>query len=86
MPASNLIVVPEFVPEEPRERELRKRILDDAGLPYVTVPLDPRHRVPDDGHPDAVASQLIATAVANRLRDLGANRVAEVAKRADGWN
>ncbi len=70
-----LIVVPEFVPEEPRESELRKRILDDAGLPYVLVPLDPLHRVPDDGHPDAVASRLIASAVANRLRDLGAAQV-----------
>lgn len=66
--AEPLIVVPEFVPEEPRERELRKRILDDGGLPYVLVPLDPRHRVVDDGHPDAVASQEIAVAIANGLR------------------
>jgi hypothetical protein len=84
-----LIVVPEFVPEEPREGELRKRILDDAGLPYLLVALDPRHRVPDDGHPDAVASRLIATVVANRLRDLGASRLSEVDEppgRAAGWN
>ena len=64
-----LIVVPEFVPEEPRERELRKRVLD--GLPYVVVDLDPRHRIVDDGHPDAVAARAIAMAVAEKLRGLG---------------
>jgi len=66
-----LIVVPQFFPEEPRERELRRRILDQAGLPYLQVALDPRHRVPDDGHPDAVASQTIAVAVADALRSRG---------------
>jgi len=66
-----LIVVPQFFPEEPRERELRRRILDEAGLPYVQVALDPRHRVPDDGHPDAAASQTIAVAVADALRSRG---------------
>jgi hypothetical protein len=64
-----LIVVPQFVPEEPRERELRMRILE--GLPYVLVNLDPRHRVVDDGHPDAVAARQIAMAVADKLRGLG---------------
>jgi hypothetical protein len=69
-----LIVVPEFVPEEPRERELRQRILDDAGLPYVLVNLDPHHRVVDDGHPDAFASRQIAMAVAEKLRGSGVTR------------
>jgi hypothetical protein len=69
--AVGLIVVPQFVPEEPRERELRKRILDDGGLPYVVVNLDPRHRVIDDGHPDAFASRQIAMAIEDRLRDEG---------------
>jgi hypothetical protein len=63
-----LIVVPQFAPEEPRERELRKRILDDAGLPYVRVELDPAYRVWDDGHPDARGAHVIAAAVADRLR------------------
>jgi hypothetical protein len=67
-----LIVVPQFFPEEPRERELRMRILE--GLPYVLVELDPRHRVVDDGHPDAAASQQIATAVAKKLRGFGVAR------------
>jgi len=63
-----LIVVPQFVPEQPREGELRRRILDDAGLPYVLVELDPSSRVWDDGHPDARAAHAIAVAIANRLR------------------
>jgi hypothetical protein len=63
-----LIVVPQFVPELPRERELRRRILDEAGLHYVHVELDPKLRVWDDGHPDARAAHAIAEAIANRLR------------------
>ena len=51
---------------EPRERELRLRIL--AGLPYVRVQLDPRNRVPNDGHPDAHAARAIAIAVASASR------------------
>jgi hypothetical protein len=63
-----LIVVPQFIPEQPRERELRRRILDEAGLPYVWVELDPASRVWNDGHPDARAAHTIAVAIANRLR------------------
>ena len=63
-----LIVVPQFEPEEPGERELRRRILDDAGLPYVFVPLDAEDRVEDDGHPDADGASDIAQAIADRLR------------------
>jgi hypothetical protein len=66
--AAPLIVVPQFGPEEPRERELRRRILDEAGLPYVWVHLDPSWRVPDDGHPDARAARAIAAAIAARLQ------------------
>jgi hypothetical protein len=63
--AAAVIVVPQFGAEEPRERELRERVL--LGLPYVRVALDPRSRVPDDGHPDAHAARAIAVAVANQL-------------------
>jgi len=63
-----VIVVPQFAPEGARERELRRRILDDAGLPYVRVELDPKFRVWDDGHPDARGAHLIALAIAERLR------------------
>ena len=64
-----IIVVPQFTPEEASEQILRRRILDEAGLPYVLVELDTNWRVPDDGHPDARAAQAIALAIAARLRE-----------------
>lgn len=63
-----LIVVPQFSPEDPREWALRRRILDDAGVPYVQVELDPSWRVPGDGHPDARAAHAIAVAIAAHLQ------------------
>jgi hypothetical protein len=48
-----IIVVPQFTPEEPEEREIRSRVLDEAGLPDVWVQLDANWCVPNDGHPDA---------------------------------
>jgi hypothetical protein len=63
-----LIVVPQFGPEEPGERAMRSRILDDPGLPYVHVELDPRWRLWWNRHPDARAASAIAAAVAARLR------------------
>ncbi len=62
-----LIVVPQFEPEEPLERALRRRILDEAHLPYVYVPIDPDDRVENDGHPDADGAREIAEAIADAL-------------------
>ncbi len=63
-----LIVVPQFGPETEGERELRRRILDEPGLPYVWVPLDRSWRVKSGrGHPDERAARAIAQAVAARL-------------------
>jgi len=66
-----LIVVPQFIPEEPEEREIRNRVLDDAGMPYLWVQLEANWHVPGDPHPDARAAHAIAAAVANRLREAG---------------
>jgi hypothetical protein len=63
-----IIVVPQFVPEERAERELRHRILDEAGIPYVWVLLDPSWRIRDDGHPDTRGAHAIAVAIADRLQ------------------
>jgi hypothetical protein len=62
-----LIVVPQFEPEEPQERALRRRILEEAHLPYVYVPLDPDDRVENDDHPDPDGAQEIAESIADAL-------------------
>ena len=66
-----LIVVPQFTPEQPAERDIRNRILDETGLPYVWVELDASWHVPWDPHPDARAAHAIAVAIANKLRAAG---------------
>jgi hypothetical protein len=66
-----VIVVPQFIPEAAEEREIRTRVLDDAGLPYVWVQLDESWHVSNDGHPDARAAHAIAVAIANQLRLAG---------------
>jgi hypothetical protein len=62
-----LVVVPQFGPERPVERMLRRRILD--GLSYVQVPLDPGWHLRGDLHPDPRAAHAIARAIVARLRD-----------------
>jgi hypothetical protein len=66
--AAALILVPTFVPEQPAERAIRREVLDDAGLPYVIVPLDPHWRMPHDGHPDARANLAMARAIVVGLK------------------
>jgi len=65
--AEPLIVLPQFGPESATEEMLRRRILDEAGLPYVHVKLDPSWHLSGDLHPDPRAAQAIAMAVAGRL-------------------
>ena len=77
-----IIVVPQFTPEEPEEREIRSRVLDEAGLPYVWVQLDASWRVSNDGHPDARAAHAIAVAIANQLRSAGVSPGKESFKKA----
>jgi hypothetical protein len=66
--ATPLIVVPHFGAEDEGERTLRRRILDDTKLPYVWVQMDDAWRLAWDRHPNAHAAQVIAGAVAARLR------------------
>jgi hypothetical protein len=63
-----LIVVPQFGIEEQAERTVRRRIVDEAGLPYVWIQIDDTWRLPWDRHPNASAAQAIATAIAVRLQ------------------
>jgi hypothetical protein len=64
-----IILVPQFMPEDPTEYVLRRRVLDAAGLPYIRVPLDPSWHIPGDSHPDSRAAHAMAVAIAARLRD-----------------
>lgn len=66
-----LIVVPQFEPEDPQERALRRRIVEEAHVPYVYVPIDPDNRIEDDGHPDADGAREIAESIADALEPEG---------------
>jgi hypothetical protein len=65
--ATPLIVVPHFGIEGQAERTVRRRILDDTGLPYLWIQIDDAWRLKWDRHPNARAAQAIATAIAARL-------------------
>jgi hypothetical protein len=66
--ATPLVLVPQFGPEEQAEQALRRRILDEAAVPYVRIELDAAWRLPWDRHPNPRAAHAIAAAVAARLR------------------
>jgi hypothetical protein len=66
--ATPLLVVLQFGHEEGPERALRRRILDDASIPYVLVDIDSSWRLPWDRHPNARAAHAIATAIVSELQ------------------
>jgi hypothetical protein len=66
--ATPLIVVPQFGAEDALEQSLRRRVLDEAGLPYLLVETDAAWRLSWDVHPNARAARVIAEAIAVRLR------------------
>jgi hypothetical protein len=67
-----LVVDPQFGPESPVERMLRRRILDEGGISALRVELDPAWRLKGDMHPSPQAARVIAAAVAQRLQTLKA--------------
>jgi hypothetical protein len=66
--ATPLLVVLQFGQEAQPEQMLRRRILDNAGIPYVLVELDSSWRLPWDRHPNSRAARAIATAIESELR------------------
>jgi hypothetical protein len=66
--ATPLIVVPQFGPEDPAERTLRRRILDESGVPFLLVEVDAGWRLAWDRHPNPRAAGTIAAAIAARLQ------------------
>jgi hypothetical protein len=69
--ATPLIVVPELEPEDPTEAAIRRRVLDDAHLPYLLVPLDASWRLAVDRHPNPRGARAIAAAIARALAAAG---------------
>jgi hypothetical protein len=63
-----LVVDPQFGPETPVERMLRRRILEEPRVAFVRVKLDPSWHLKDDLHPDPRAAQTIAMAIAAKLK------------------
>jgi hypothetical protein len=63
-----LVVVPILEPESPQERAVRRRVLDDGGVPYLAVPIAPDWRVPGDRHPDARGARAMADAIVTALK------------------
>jgi hypothetical protein len=63
-----LVVDPQFGPEQPVETMLRRRILDEAGISYLRVQLDPAWRLKGDLHPGPRATRAIAAAIARHLQ------------------
>ena len=66
--ATPLLVVLQFGHEARPEQMLRRRILDNASIPYVLVEIDSSWRLPWDRHPNARAARAIATAIESELR------------------
>jgi hypothetical protein len=66
--ARPLLLVPQFLPESEREREVRRDVLDAAHIPYLLVPVPASERSPSHGHPDPRGARRIAEAVAAALR------------------
>jgi hypothetical protein len=66
--ATPLLVVLQFGHEAQPEQMLRRRILDNASIPYVLVEIDSSWRLPWDRHPNARAAHAIATAIESELR------------------
>jgi len=62
---ASLLIVPQLGPEDQAEAGLRRRVLDDGGLPYLSVPLDDSWTITaSDRHPDARGARAIAAAIA----------------------
>ena len=63
-----VIVTPQVGPETNEERMIRRRVLDDAGLPYVIAPMPETWLLPQNRHPNARGARVMAAAVAAYLQ------------------
>ena len=80
--ATPLLVVLQFGHEQGPEQVLRRRILDDASIPYMLIDIDSSWRLSWDRHPNARAAHAVAAAIATELR--GRLAVAAPVERTNG--
>jgi hypothetical protein len=80
--AISLVVDPQFGGETPVEQALRKRILEQPGIEFLRVKLDPSWHLQGDLHPDPRAAHAIAMAIAARLRSDLASQHTGIARQA----
>jgi hypothetical protein len=62
--AKPIVLVPQYLPEDPREAAIRHDVLDSAGIRYLLVPVKPEWRAPGHNHPTPAGARAIAAAVA----------------------
>lgn len=69
--AVTLVILPQFKPETPLERSLRRKILDEGHIAYVIATVPPGGRLKGDIHPNPRTAQAIASTAAAWLRSHG---------------
>lgn len=65
--ARAIVLVPQYLPEEPIERRIRREVLDRAGIPYLLVPIPPQWRSPTHYHPTREGALRIAERISEDL-------------------
>jgi hypothetical protein len=65
--AGFVLVVPQFGPEDGAERAIRRRVLDEARIPYTYVEVGGDWRLAWDSHPNAQGARQVAAAIASAL-------------------
>jgi hypothetical protein len=66
--ARAIVLVPQYLPETTVERRIRQAVLDNAGIPYLLVPVPPQWRSPTNYHPTRQGAAALAAAVSRSLR------------------
>lgn len=71
--ARAIVIVPQYLPEAQVERNIRRNVLDNAGIPYLLVPIPLDQRSPAHGHPKPAGARALAEAVSIALDEKSAN-------------
>jgi hypothetical protein len=70
--AKPIVLVPQYLPEDPREAAIRHDVLDAAGIRYLLVPVKPEWQAPGHKHPTPQGARAIAAALAAAIGGAGA--------------